>query len=208
MLLKKNPQDISVAPVYGKNYKPGYIGFTNRDNSLVSIGIAHFTGWNHMSDIHPTHTLIVLDRNTCIEADSTTNSVKKTSLQNYFDNPDCQIFFRKPVEFTEKIGDSIARTALGEVGKQYDFGSILTQALSGSLAGRILDRVFRGKFEDKIAETLNDSDKWICSELVAYALNEQPIYRDRGILDRPHSTISPQELFEDSHIFTPWKNCD
>ena len=198
----------NVAPRYGENYKPGYVGFTNKDSSVVSIGIAHFTGWNHMSDIHPTHTLIVLDRNTCIEADSITNSVRKTSLQNYFDNSDCQIFFRKPVDFTEKIGDSIAQTALSEVGKKYDFGAILTQALSGSLAGRILDRVFRDKFEDKIAEALNDSDKWICSELAAYALDEQPIYRDRGILARPNSGISPQELFEDSQIFEPWKNCD
>ncbi|AGZ61835.1 MAG: enoyl-CoA hydratase/carnithine racemase-like [Phormidium phage MIS-PhV1B] len=193
-------------PVYGSNYKPGYIGFTNRDSSIVSIGIAYFTGWNLMNDIHVTHAFIVLDENTCIEADTTNNSVEKSSLKKYFDDPECQIFFRKPIDFTEKIGDAIALTALGEVGKQYDFGAILTQALSGSLAGRILDRIFRGKFEDKIAEILQESDKWVCSELVAYALDEQPIYRDRGILSRPNSAISPQELFEDSQIFTPWKN--
>ncbi len=196
----------NVAPVYGHNYKPGYIGFTNRDSSLVSIGIAHFTGWNAMSDIHVTHALIVLDRNTCIEADFATNSVKKSSLQNYFENPECQIFFRKPVDFSEKIGDSIAQTALSEVGKQYDFGAIITQALSGSLPGRVLDRIFRNEFENKIAEILNDPNKWICSELVAYALDKQPAYRDKGILDRPNSAISPQELFEDCRIFKPWRN--
>lgn len=196
----------SIVPVYGQNYKPGYIGFTNKDSSVVSIGIAYFSGWNLMSDIHATHTLIVLDKDTCIEANLETNSVNKSSLQNYFANPECQIFFRKPVDFTEKIGDAIAKTALAEVGKQYDFGAILTQALSGSLAGRILDRVFRGKFEDKIAEVLNDSEKWVCSELVAYVLDEQPIYRNKGILDRPNSAISPQELFEDNQIFKPWKN--
>lgn len=195
----------SVLPIYGKNYQPGYIGFTNKDSSVVSIGIAYFTGWNLMSDIHATHTLIVLDKDTCIEANLETNSVNKSSLQNYFANPECQIFFRKPVDFTEKIGDAIAKTALAEVGKQYDFGAILTQALSGSLSGRILDRVFRGKFEDKIAEVLNDSEKWVCSELVAYVLDKQPIYRNKGILDRPNSAISPQELFEDCQIFKPWK---
>jgi len=192
--------------VYGRNYKQGYIGFTKKDSSIASMGIAHFTGWQKMSDIHVTHTLVVLDRNTCIEADFTTNSVRKSELARYFADPECQIFFRKPVDFTEKIGDSIARTALKEVGKEYDSGAILTQLLSGSLAGRILDRVVRGRFEDAIAKLLSDSDKWICSELVAYALDEQPIYRDKGILDRPNSTISPQELFEDSQIFEPWNN--
>ena len=46
--------------------------------------------------------------------------------------------------------------------------------------------------------------KWICSELTAYALDEQPEYHDQGILKRPNATISPQELFEDSVIFEPW----
>jgi len=195
-------------PIYGINYRQGYIGFTKKDSSIASIGIAHFTGWQKISDIHVTHTLIVLDRNTCIEADFTTNSVRRSSLARYFADPECQIFFRKPVDFNEKIGDSIARTAFNEVGKEYDSGSILTQALSGSLAGRILDRIVRGRFEDVLAKLLSDSDKWICSELVAYALDEQPTYRDKGILDRPNSTISPQELFEDSQIFETWKNCN
>lgn len=31
-------------------------------------------------------------------------------------------------------------------------------------------------------------------------------YRDRGILKHPNATISPQELFEDSVVFEPWKN--
>jgi hypothetical protein len=45
---------------------------------------------------------------------------------------------------------------------------------------------------------------WICSELVSYSLDQQPDYKDKGILARPDETINPQELFEDATIFEHW----
>ncbi|MEG4838338.1 hypothetical protein [Microcoleus sp. B9-D4] len=199
-------QVTDLAPDYEVNYKTGYIGFLNKGTDLTSIGIAYFTGWDTISDIHTTHTLIVTDEDECIEADKINNTVKVCTLSKYFNDPNCQIFFRKPILFNDAVGNAIAHKASLEVGKKYDFGAILTQALSGSFPGRVLDRLLTGKFEELLGNLLDNPDKWICSELVAYVLDEQQVYRDKGILKRPNSTISPQELFQDTEIFAPWKN--
>lgn len=197
-----------LAPDYEVNYKTGYIGFLNKGTDITSIGIAYFTGWDTMSDIHVTHTLIVTGEDECIEADMVKNTVKVCTLSKYFNDPSCQIFFRKPILFNDAVGCSIAHKASLEVGKQYDFGAILTQGLSGSFPGRMLDRLLTGKLEELLGNMLEHPDKWICSELVAYALDEQLFYRDKGILNRPNSTISPQELFQDTEIFAPWKKSE
>ncbi|MEG4574260.1 hypothetical protein QUA56_16445 [Microcoleus sp. N3A4] len=197
-----------LAPDYEVNYKTGYIGFLNKGTDLTSLGIAYFTGWDRMSDIHVTHTLIVTGEDECIEADMVNNTVKLCTLSKYFNDPNCQIFFRKPIFFNDAVGYSIAHKASLEVGKQYDFGAILTQGLSGSFPGRMLDRLLTGKLEELLSNMLEHPEKWICSELVAYALDEQPLYRDKGILKRPNSTISPQELFQDTEIFAPWKKSE
>lgn len=198
-------QVTDIAPDYEVNYKTGYIGFLNKGADVTSLGIAYFTGWDIISDIHVTHTLIVAGEDQCIEADMVNNTVKLCTLSKYFNDPNCQIFFRKPILFNDAVGYAIAYKASLEVGKQYDFGAILTQGLSGSFPGRMLDRLLTGKLEELLGNLLNHPDKWICSELVASALDEQLLYRDKGILKRPNSTISPQELFQDTEIFAPWK---
>ena len=190
------------------NYKTGYIGFLNKGADVTSLGIAYFTGWDIISDIHVTHTLIVAGEDQCIEADMVNNTVKVCTISKYFNDPNCQIFFRKPILFNDAVGYAIAHKASLEVGKQYDFGAILTQGLSGSFPGRMLDRLLTGKFEELLGNLLNHADKWICSELVAYTLDEQLLYRDKGILKSPNCTISPQELFQDSEIFAPWKKSE
>ncbi|NQE38479.1 hypothetical protein [Microcoleus asticus] len=197
-----------LVPVYELNYRPGYIGFLNKGTDLTSLGIAYFTGWDSMSEIHVTHTLIVTDEDECVEADMVNNCVKTSSLSKYFNDPNCQIFFRKPVFFNDAIGNAIVHKARLEVGKEYDFRAIFTQGLSGSFPGRVLDRLLTGKFEEMLGNVLDDPNKWICSELVAYTLDEQLLYRDKGILKSPNCTISPQELFQDTEIFKPWKKSE
>jgi hypothetical protein len=193
-------------PVYGDNYNKGYIGFTYDKGHIIAEGIVHFTHWDSISDIYATHALIVTGENSCIEADAGKNCVKEGTLQDYFAKNTCQIFFRKPKNLTHKIADRIVWIVEQEKNKKYDFNLILTQALSGTFGGHFLDRMLKGKLEDKLAELFDDPHKWICSELAAYALDEQPEYKDKGILKRPNATISPQELFEDLEIFEPWKD--
>ncbi len=194
----------SITPRFGVNYKKGYIGFTYHNNLVICKGIAHFTRWEKMSDIYATHVLVVTGENSCIEADALKNRVNSSTLDRYFDDPHCQIFFRKPKDLTDEIADRIVRTVELEVGKEYDFNLIGVQASSGSFLGHLLNRLLAGKLKNTTAQILNNPDKWICSELVAYGLDTQPEYKDRGILRCPDATISPQELFEDNVIFEPW----
>jgi hypothetical protein len=194
----------SVNPVYRKNYKKGYIGFTYNNNNIISQGIAYFTRWSKISDINATHALVVTGENECIEAHATTG-VRRANLEQYFQDKHCQIFFRKPNNLTNFIADQIVQTLIPEIGKQYDFNLITSQALSGTFLGRFFDTYLKGQLEDTLTKILNEHDKWICSELAAYALDEQVEYRDKGILTRPNATISPQELFEDTIIFEDWK---
>jgi len=192
-------------PIYGNNYNKGYIGFTY-DGSFIAKGIVHFTRWAKMSDIYASHALIVTGENSCIEADASSNCVREGTLDRYFGENKCQIFFRKPNGLNDEIAHRIVSIIQPELGKEYDFKSILIQTLSGTFLGYLLDRLLQGKIEEILAILLNDPNKWICSELAAYALDEQPEYKNKGILKRPNATISPQELFEDSEIFEPWED--
>lgn len=192
----------AIKPIYGDNYKKGYVGFTYTQNNIVAKGIAYFTRWERLSDIRVSHALIVTGENSCIEADKT---VHEASLERYFNDPHCCICFRKPANLTEPLADRIIHTLKPELGKKYDFLLIPAQAIAGSVLGKALNILTKGKFEAFLCKRLNQKHKWICSELVAYALNQQTEYSGIGILRDKHESISPQELFEDQRIFEPWK---
>ncbi len=194
----------SHAPVYGENYKKGYIGFTYQKDSVVSIGIAYITRWARISDVKVSHAFVVSGKNECVEAVGT--GVRKGDLEHYFNDPHCQVFFRKPIPYDDDIAGRISSAASEHIGQEYDHSLIPAQAFQGSLAGRMLDKVTGGALERFIMNMMNSEDQWICSELAAYSLDSQPEYHDRGILNDPNETIDPQELFEDETIFKPWRN--
>jgi hypothetical protein len=190
-------------PLYGENYKRGYIGFTYNDSNLISRGIAYFTGLGRMSDIITTHTLIVTGADECIEAHA--GGVQRSTLSKYFNDTTFDIFFRKPRGLTEEIASRLIDRAEQELNREYDFCLIAAHAAAGTMFGHYLNRLSQGKFENLVSKLLNKEDCWICSELVAYCL-DQPPYEDKGILRYPWETISPQELFEDplGELFEPW----
>jgi len=194
----------SIKPKFGKNYKKGYIGFTYYNTSVVSIGIAYMTRWSRMSDIKISHTLLVTDDNECIEA-HIKNGVVRSDLDKYFNDRNCQVFFRKPTGLTKEIAKRIENAAAKEIGTKYDVNLIATQAMQGTFVGRLINKVFSGKPDRLLSKLLNRDDRWICSELVSHCLSKQGEYKNRGILNHPTETIDPQELFEDAVIFEPWK---
>ncbi len=195
-----------IEPVYGLNYNKGYIGFTYDGTHPVGRGIAYFTKWYKMSNIHATHVLIVTGKNSCIEADAASNMVKESPLEPYFAPSNRQIFFRKPRDISDEIAARIVSTLESELGKKYDYKLILAHAISGGLPGYLMNRLSKGVLKERLSSVLDCPNSYICSELAAYALDEQPEYRDRGVLNLPNSTINPQNLFEDDEIFEPWKN--
>ncbi|WP_052349669.1 hypothetical protein [Picosynechococcus sp. NKBG042902] len=193
-------------PKYGDNYNRGYIGFTYNDSNFVSRGIAYFTGFGRMSDIITTHTLIVTGADECIEAHAQ-SGVQRSNLSKYFDDEQCDIFFRKPRGLSEDIATNLINRAEQELNSEYDLRLIAAHAAAGTMLGHFLNRLSQGQLEKQIAQLLNKADAWICSELIAYCLDQDP-YKDQGILKEPWETISPQELFEDSlgQIFEPWRD--
>ncbi len=195
----------SKEPVYGENYKKGYIGFTYFKKSFISNGIAYITRWARMSDIMVSHALVVTGENTCVEA-LIDKGVIETHLTDYFENPECQIFFRKPVGLTNQIADSIALLAEGQLGTKYNHKLIVAQAMQGTFIGKLINKVFNNNPDILASKLLNRDDKWICSELAAYCLDEQEKYRNKGVLRHSNETIDPQELFEDDLIFQKWRN--
>ena len=203
MLIENKSLEIkSLTQEYGVNYNQGYIGFTYDTENIVSIGIAYFTQWDRMSDIKTSHTFIVSGENECIEAHGE-GGVERSNIKKYFDNEHCLIFFRKPIKLENNI-EGIIQTASQKIGEKYDFDLIKAHLAVGTILGNLFNRLSGNKLEDFLASKFNHPDQWICSELVSYSLDQQPDYKDKGILARPDETINPQELFEDATIFEPW----
>jgi hypothetical protein len=205
-LQKTGFEIVTLEPVYGLNYKKGYIGFTYDGTHPVGRGIAYFTKWDKMGNIYATHALIITGEDSCIEADAGTNRVEENTLKPYFEPSNCQIFFREPKGLNDDIADRIVKVIKSEVGKEYDYKLILAHLFSGTIPGHILNLLSREKFVKLLCQALDCPNQWICSELAAYALDEQPEYRDQGVLGNPNSAISPQKLFEDDVIFKAWEN--
>ena len=191
-------------PVFGVNYKAGYIGFVYYGDWITSRGIAYFTRWARMSEVKVSHCFVVACKNDVIEA-LMKPGVVVDHISKYFEDPHCQVFFRKPHGWNQDLADAIVYTAAGQVGDKYDLSLIVTQALQGTFLGKAINKLFKGKPDEFLSRLSDDADRWICSELCAYCLDEQPSLRDRGILAKPVNTIDPQELFEDPDVFEPWK---
>ena len=193
----------SLEPAYGDNYKPGFLGFTQTGSSMLSVGIAHFTRWSRLSDIHISHVLVVTGENECVEAVAGKGIVKST-LDRYFADPKTQIFFRKPRKCTQGLGQRIAETALSQAGTKYETLLTVAQMLDGSFLRRWMMSHFRESPDHFVGHLLNRDSRWIACELAAYCLDCQPEYADRGVLGKHRHAISPQELFEDGEIFSNW----
>lgn len=193
-----------VAPRFGDNYRVGYIGFTHSSRDPVAKGIAHFTRWSRLSDIHVSHALVVTGEGECVEA-LIDKGVVKSPLSKYFDCSRTEIFFRKPRKLGSALGARIAEAALAQVGTRYDHLLLAAQMLEGSFLRRWILSAFRESPDHFVGKLMNREDRWICSELAAYCLDCQPEYADKGVLARPHYAIDPQELFEDHEIFAAWK---
>lgn len=197
-LVKKAPDSLK----YGVDYEKGDIGFTFDKKSWISSGIAFFTRWQRSSHIKIDHALIVIDDSTCIESVSETGvAVKK--LQDYFNNKDTTIFFRKLKGMNKEIADEIAKNAKDELGKKYAKTLLLVGVARGSFIGHWIDIITNNKFFDRQSQLINKGKSFFCSGLVAHCLKKvkQWRYHDKGVLKRPATGISPQELFEDETIF-------
>lgn len=197
----------SVKPVYKTihtarsgekpNYGSGYVGFSFRDNNIVSKGIAFFTRGEY-EGIVPSHAFVVESEKTVIEAHLP--YVRRWSIDEYFDNPHIVVFFKKPKDLDPVDAHTIVDRAGKHIGANYD----------ASIFFYFLFRFFReklnlGKTPPKLSPSVFDSEGYMCSELVSDSLNQIPKYSNLLPLSEFHpSRIDPFMLFR-SEIFEEWK---
>lgn len=193
----------SLAPQFGENYKPGFIGFTHTGSAQQTRGITRFSRWSRLSDIHVSHVFVVTAEDECVEA-VPGKGIIKSALGRYFEDPKTQVFFRKPRKCSPALGQRIADAALAQVGTKYENLLLAAQTLEGSFLRRWLMTHFRGCPDHFSGRLLNRDSRWISCELAAYCLDCQPEYADKGILAQQAHGITPQELFEDQEIFAGW----
>jgi len=209
------------SPQYGADYDIGWIFFVH-ETGLIADGIDWFERWarrdveraakplgsvgaskrfepNNAPTLSTlqrsttvTHTGVVAGDNVCIEAHWRTG-VAKGFLDKY---PAEEIIFRRPRGWAVTTGIHIAAAAACRLGSKYNKALILSQLLANTFIGHFVNRLCRGWVNDKVSAWLDHKNQFICSELSACALAEQPQYRGQGVLAQPLDTISPQMLFD------------
>lgn len=194
-------QLIDTKPVFGENYKPGYVGFTFTDGSFLSSGIAWFTRWDAKKGGAPnlklSHTIIVIDKDTCIEA--TWPKIKISPLSNYFNDDPKHICFRKPKGLTPEIAKEMIEQGKIRIGEHYDISVIVGQFLKKNIFGRVFS-FLTFRLSDKVLIKVFDAARAaVCSEFVAWCMKAAGYE-----LKRIPADYTLQDLFHDEDLFEPW----
>lgn len=186
------------------NYDLGWIGFCYTADA-VGQGITYFEHWEDMAQVKVDHTLVVTGEDECIQA-HIQNGVQFGKLSDYFNDPKTQIFFRKPVQWDVETGQAIDAGAYAQIGSAYGTPEIFALALADTEFGHLLNEWLKDKPAHLIGRMLDNPHSFICSKLVATALNSVPKYTGKGCLVNPAFMIDPQLLFQDAVLFEPWAN--
>lgn len=195
----------SLPPRFGENYKAGYIGFLDTSADTASKGIAYFTRWSRLSDVHVSQPVVVTGENTCVEV-LAGKGVVRTPLEKYFNDPKVRIFFRKPRKCSSSLGERIAAAADTQVGVRSEQLILAARVLENSFLQRWIRSAFAQNSDRFLSKLLNQDIRWLGGELAAYSLDAQPEYAGKGLLDRPQFSVDPQTLFEDEELFAAWKS--
>lgn len=195
----------SLPPRFGENYKSGYIGFVDTSADAASKGLAYFTRWSRLSDVHVSHAVVVSGENTCVEV-LAGKGVVRTPLEKYFNDPKVRLFFRKPRKCSTSVGERIAAAAEAQVGVRSDQLILAARMLENSFLQRWIRSAFAQNSDRFLGKLLNQDTRWLGGELAAYCLDAQPEYADKGLLAGPQVSVDPQHLFEDQDLFAAWKS--
>jgi hypothetical protein len=198
-------------PQFGEDYDIGWIFFTDR-RGLLSDGIAWFERFaeeevrsasergqgQRSAPSLPvvTHTGVCVNENAVIQAHFDTG-VAQGTVADLLEGP---VYFQRPAGWSVTRGVGIAASAARQLGRRYNTPLILTQALANTFAGRLINGLFRNAPNRWLSKRLGERNAFICSQLVAFALNEQPWLKGRGVLAMDNDLISPQMLFDDPEI--------
>jgi hypothetical protein len=189
-------------PVYGKDYDRGWIGFNHTARVTTRI-IASAGQYEAKSGIPVSHVFIVTGEDTCVEAEAGKGVLTNSLTSQYFEEPSRYVVFRKPRGLTPQIADRICELAEAKVGSKFDHGVFVAHAINDHFVGWILNKLTADGMRRLSDDLFNDPEKWICSELGVYVLNQFPEYEGIGSLSLRPGLVTPQELFENDEVFEP-----
>ena len=181
--------------------KPGYIGFVSRKADFISAGIDFFEAWDRLpGDVPVSHTLVYCGPVTTIEA--LAHGVVQGSVANYLDDPDCALLVRRPLGYTDELGERIVNCASSHMDEKYDDWLIAADAMRNTLLGHYLDHQLHGAVTEFLTAWADRPKEEICSKLVALAMH-QPEFIDKGFVSWPPAQVMPANVFEDNLVFEP-----
>jgi hypothetical protein len=183
-------------PVFGEDYKEGYVFFSYTTSSVVSAGIALFQSCETKSG-PISHCGIISGPGKCLEA-TTPVVCESDFIAKYINEPHTIVFLRKPVGWTPEKAQVIIQEGRKHLGKKYSYTGLLGSALKVILSWSYkLFPSWRYK-----ADPFNSKKEIFCSEYIAMCM--VPAMGKVGCLQYDPTNIYPSTLFEDRVIWTPW----
>lgn len=183
------------------NYGAGFIGFSMRDNNLISLGICLFTR-EEASSINVSHSFYVVDEHTIIEAEF--NGVVMSDPVKYFNDPNIHVFFKKPIHLSPEYIQKMTEYAYTLVGKGYDYGLVVN-----FLYQWFMVKVLGREISTKSPPLLDNPNALMCSEVSASTMDQILEYSNLLPLSEWHpARLSPEKLFYSPELFEEWKFID
>jgi hypothetical protein len=189
-------------PVFGEDYGLGWVGFVHAD-SLISGAIAYLTRRERQGEVVISHAFLVSGPNECIEANLPAGVVASDIDKEYLGRDDRLVIFRRPKCLSKAAAGRIVKRARAQVGAAFDYGGFAAEGLGDTFVGYLFNTLLGGVPKEKLAEFLHQKGRYVCSDLVAYCLRQEPRYKAKEILNQPAGALTPQALFEDDDLFDP-----
>ena len=169
----------------------------------MSRTIAAVTKHRRETGITVSHAFVVTGEDECVEAAYSKGVIRSRLSVSYWPFDDRYLIFRKPRNLTDELAEQICASAEQQVGAEFDKLSMGQSLVDNTFLHYTIGQLPGVDSSDFMAKLLDDPDRYVCSELVAYVLNSQSQYRDQGVLKHPGGAIDPQRLFEDDVVFEP-----
>lgn len=188
-----------VAPIYGKDYGPGFAMFSKRDSNLLSNGISWFQSAWEAATFYASHVLLVVNHQIGIEAAA--QGIQYCRIDQRIDDPGLQVVFREPVDLTKKAAGQAIDFGVSRIGRAYDFTG-LALGFPLMIASGLSKWL---KPLRKIPVPFHLPGSRVCSAAVADAYKHTDQYREVPLLKNWHVTrITPVMLWNDFE-FKPFR---